>query len=71
MQKSKSLDLNKTDMKKIGKGLLIAVGGAVLTYLTDTIPNINWGASAPMVVAISSVLINAVWKYLKDHSISL
>lgn len=53
------------DYKKIGRGLLIAVGGAVLTYLAEQIPNVDFGTYTPLVVAGFSALINAGREYLK------
>lgn len=66
---SKAYSLNKTDLKKIGKGALIAVGGALLTYLTSVIGNLDLGNQwTPIVVAIGSILINAAWKFIQDNS---
>ena len=64
---SKKLELNKKDGMKILKGASIAMGGALLTYATDIIPTIDWGAYTPMVVAVSGILINACWKLLQGR----
>lgn len=56
--------LNKADLFKIGKGLLIAMAGAGLTYLVDAVPNIDFGEYAPIAVAVFSVLVNMVRKFL-------
>lgn len=53
------------DFKKVGKGLLIAVGAAALTYLAQTLPNVNFGVYTPLVVAGFSALINFGREYLK------
>ena len=66
MEKSGKFELNKKDLKKIGKGVLIALGGALLTYATDIIPLVEWGEWKPVIVAFSSILINAGWKLLKS-----
>ena len=63
-KESKKLELNKTDIDKIGKGAIIAVSAALLTYATDIIPLIEWGAYKPLMVAMSAILINAGRKYL-------
>ncbi len=47
-----------------GKGALIAVSGAFLTYLLETIPNLDFGLYTPMVVAASAVLINSGLKLI-------
>ena len=62
---SEKYQLNKKDGLKILKGLAIAMGGAVLTFATEMIPQVEWGQWTPVVVAASSVLINAVWKWIK------
>lgn len=59
--------LNKEDGKKILVGLGIACGGALLTYVSDLIPNIDFGEFTPVVVALFSVLINAGRKFLENQ----
>jgi hypothetical protein len=56
--------LGKQDLLKIGKGLLIALGGAALTYVAQVYPHVNFGMWTPIAVALLSVLINAGWKVL-------
>lgn len=51
--------------KKVGKGLLIAIGGAVLTYVSTTvIPGLQDSGNATMllIAAIASTLVNAAQK---------
>lgn len=57
--------MNKTNYKKIGKGLLIALGGAGLTFLADQIPGLDFGQYTVFVAAGLSALINAGREYLK------
>ncbi len=66
MEGSKALSLSKGDIKKIGKGLLIALTGAALTYITEQIPNVDFGVWTPAVVAGWSVIVNAVRQLLTD-----
>jgi len=61
---SKKYELNKTDMSKVGKGLLIALGGAVLTYLETLIPQVNFGEWTPIAVAVNGVIVNFGRKFL-------
>lgn len=68
MKGSTKFKLNKKDFQKIGVGLLIAVGGALATYLLDIVPTVDFGVYTPAVVAINSVLINAVRKYFTDYT---
>jgi len=44
------------------KGLIIALLGAALTYLTTWISGYNWGVYTPVVVALWSVVVNLVRK---------
>jgi hypothetical protein len=50
-------------LKKIGKGALIAAGGALCTYLLENLSQVNFGAYTPILVAVFSILINSV----KEH----
>jgi len=59
---SERLDLNKTDMKKVGKGLLLAMCGAGITYLAEVVGLINFGASTPLVVAGVTIGLNFLRK---------
>lgn len=64
MVTSAKFDLIKQDGKKILKGAGIAAAGAVATILLDLIPGWDFGVYTPMVVAINSVICNAVLKYV-------
>jgi hypothetical protein len=73
---SQKYALTKTDLMKIGKGALIAIGGAFLTYLSAVIGDINFTVNyqdnalnlTPFVSATISILINASWKFLEGQS---
>lgn len=54
-------------LKKVGKGALIAGAGAILTYLAEAIPGINFGQWTPIVMAIFSVGINFARKFLTSY----
>ena len=60
--------LNAIDWTKIFKGAVIAVGGAVLAYATETITKIDFGQYTGIAVAAFSILINAAQKFLTDYS---
>ena len=66
---SKKFSLNLVDLKKIGIGLLIAVIGAGLTYLTEMIPNVDFGSFSPLVVSAWSVVVNVVRKFLTNYAV--
>ena len=61
-------NLNLIDWQKIGKGLLIALAGAFLTYGTETIPGIDLGWLTPLVVAGWSVIVNLLRKWIPDNT---
>lgn len=61
---SEKFTLSGFDWKKIGIGLLIALGGATLTYVQETIPHLDFGTWTPFVVALNSALVNVLKKYL-------
>lgn len=44
------------DYSKIGKGLLIALGGAALTYIAQL--QFDFGSWTPVVVAVASAIVN-------------
>ena len=56
--------LSRADGTKILKGLLVAVLGAALTYLTDLIPNVDLGPWTPAVTAGWSVVVNFLRKWM-------
>jgi len=67
MEGSKKYELNRVDLRKIGIGLGVAVTGAILTYLTDLIPNVELGTWTPIVVTVWSVVANIARKFLTDY----
>jgi len=66
MEDSEKYTLSNTDLKKVGIGFLIAMGGAGLTYLTELIPNVDFGELTPLVVGLFSVFVNFARKFLTD-----
>lgn len=65
---SAKYSLNSTDLKKIGVGAGVAAGGALLTYLTQVIGQVDFGAYGPIVMALFSVLVNIARKWITDHT---
>lgn len=59
--------LNKEDGMKILKGAGIALGGTLVTYLLETIPAVDFGAYTPMVVGVTSILLNSLRKWLSGQ----
>jgi hypothetical protein len=64
---SNFLSLNKEDFKRIGMGAAVAVTGALLTYLSQVITTIDFGAYTPIVVAFWGVVANIVRKWLTNN----
>ena len=63
MQEKNSFDA--VTMKKIGTGALIATSGALLTYVSEELTNVNYGAYTAIVVAVLSILVNMGREFLK------
>lgn len=68
MEDSPKYQLNASDMKSIAVGAGIAVAGALITYLSEAIVQVDFGELTPVVVAISSILVNAARKWLADNA---
>jgi hypothetical protein len=55
--------LTKTDLVKVGKGVLVAIAGAALTYLTEWAASMDFGSYTPVIVAGLSIMANIVRKW--------
>lgn len=62
---SKQFTLNQKDLKSLWIGLLITLGGALLTYFADNLPKVDFGQWAPFIVPLAAVLINTIKKWLE------
>jgi hypothetical protein len=58
--------LDKENLVKIAKGAGIAIGGALITYLAELLPSVDFGVYTPLVVALGGVLINAARQFIKE-----
>lgn len=65
---SKKYTLDGIDWKKIGVGALIALGGALLTYFQEVVAQIDFGVYQGLAVAVNSIIVNAVRKFLSNYS---
>lgn len=65
--KSPRFTIDKIGLKKVGKGLLIGVGGILLTGLEQAIPYIDVGEWNPFVLTINSALVNLGRKFLTEY----
>ena len=55
-------------LKKIGKGVLIALGGVTGAYIIESVTQVDFGKWTPMIVAGCSILINVCREYVKGDS---
>jgi len=62
--------LNKADLNKIAVGAGVAVVGALLTYVSETITSVDFGQWTPIVVAVWSILANTVRKFVVGEVIT-
>ena len=67
MPESKRFTLNSKDAKSIAVGALLAIGGSLVAYFSDLLPQIDWGKWAYLAIPVSSILINAVRKFLEEE----
>jgi len=58
--------LAKDDWIKIFKGALIAGAGAGAVYLVQAIGALDFGLYTPAVVALASILVNALRKWMAN-----
>jgi len=65
---SKRYSFNKEDGKKILKGASIALAGALLTYLSEVVMQVDFAEYTPLVMGVWSVLVNAAQRFIKQYS---
>ena len=68
MDGSQRFSLNLVELRKVGKGLLIALIVASLTYLSEYMSGADFGVYTPVIVAVWSVVTNFVQKFIADNS---
>ena len=62
-----AFSFDKITQNKIVRGSIIAMGGALCTYLLSVIPTISIGVYTPVVTAVASIIINAIYQYIKGQ----
>ena len=65
---AKRFSFNGVDLIAMGKGLLIAAGGAALTYISEWASGANFGILTPLITAGLAVVVNAFRKWVTDGS---
>ena len=58
--------LNKKDGLKIAKGAGLAAGGAVVVFLVEILPNVDFGELTYMIIPIVSIILNSALKFVKN-----
>lgn len=61
---------NSEDLGKIGRGALLAMGGALVVYATDLLPMVEWGQWTPIATGVGAILLNTVRKWLAGQASS-
>jgi hypothetical protein len=71
---SKFLTLDKTDLQKLGKSLLltiVAAAGVAVASWFDALPTVeDWGAFAPVVGAFAPFVANVIRKLLSTSRVT-
>lgn len=65
---SKRYSLDRADVRKLGTGFLVALVGAVATFLSDAATSIDFGMWSPFISMAVSVVVNAIRKWIADNS---
>lgn len=65
--KQEAFSFDKETLKKIGKGALIAGGGAAVVDVLQFVQWYDFGAYSAIVGAVCSTLINALREYVKGE----
>ena len=62
---SKKYTLNKTDLLKLGKGALFAMGGALITFCLEILPSIDFGENTVFIAGGIACGLNFLIKFFK------
>lgn len=54
------------EWKKVGTGALVAIGGALLTYVSTFVAGSDFGPYTPIVVAVWGIVVNVARKYVQE-----
>lgn len=65
---SPSGKLDGTDWGKLGKGILIAAGGAAVTYLSQWVSDVDFGVYTPIVTAAAAFAVNFIRKLAVNNA---
>jgi len=59
---------DKTTLIKVGKGALIAGGGALAVYILQALSIMDFGVSTPIITSLCAVLINTIKEYRNGNN---
>jgi hypothetical protein len=59
-----AFSFDKQTLGKIVRGAVIAAGGAGIVYALQMFMTLDFGQATPVVVAVASILLNAVKEYI-------
>ena len=65
---SPKYSLDRASLIKVGTGALIAIAGALLTYVSSAITQFDFGVYSPIVAVVFSTLVNLGRKWIADYS---
>lgn len=58
---------DRVTLGKIGRGALIAGAGAAAVYGLEHVLTMDFGNATPLIVALASILLNAVKEFVKGY----
>lgn len=76
MSESSKYSLSRTDLVKVGKGMLVSIGGVVSAALALAVADqisalptqIDFGVYQGLAVVVCSTLVNGIRKWITDNS---
>lgn len=60
--------VDSTDIKKTLRDFLVVLVGAVLTWLSANIPNMNFGEYTTLIVPVLTTIVSFVYRFYKDNT---
>lgn len=66
-----NFNLSQENWLKVGKGVLIAMAGAGLTYMSEFASGVDFGMLTPVVVSAFSVAVNFLRKLKEENSVNV
>lgn len=60
--------MNREKWFKVGKGALIAIGGALIAYIPEAIGMIDWGVWLPYAQVAGAILVNALRLFVQKQA---